>query len=176
MDSAGVGRLASHVPYQRHRPSPTQLNPTPTLTFLYLHLTFSPARQPKCPKQKPAQQKPSQTQADGKASADSGKSARSDPVHYVRSADWMQCEANANIWLLVVCRWYCQACEKQCPDENGFKCHVQSESHVRCMMLIGEDSKSHIENYSREFSKNFVDTLRTTHGTKSIHANHFYQG
>ncbi|KAJ5600812.1 KIN17-like protein [Penicillium hetheringtonii] len=72
-------------------------------------------------------------------------------------------------------RWYCQACEKQCPDENGFKCHVQSESHVRQMMLIGEDSKSHIEGFSREFLKNFIDTLKTAHGTKSIHANHFYQ-
>lgn len=43
------------------------------------------------------------------------------------------------------------------------------------MMLIGEDSKSHIESFSRDFSKNFIDTLRTAHGTKSIHANHFYQ-
>lgn len=43
------------------------------------------------------------------------------------------------------------------------------------MMLIGEDSKSHIEAFSRDFLKNFVDTLRTAHGTKSIHANHFYQ-
>lgn len=44
------------------------------------------------------------------------------------------------------------------------------------MMLIGEDSKSHIEGFSREFLKNFIDTLKTAHGTKSIHANHFYQG
>jgi DNA/RNA-binding protein KIN17 len=21
-------------------------------------------------------------------------------------------------------RWYCQMCEKQCRDENGFKCHM----------------------------------------------------
>ena len=24
-------------------------------------------------------------------------------------------------------RWYCQMCEKQCRDENGFKCHTMSE-------------------------------------------------
>ncbi|KAJ5110629.1 KIN17-like protein [Penicillium argentinense] len=72
-------------------------------------------------------------------------------------------------------RWYCQACEKQCPDENGFKCHTQSESHVRQMMLIGEDSKSHIENYSNEFLKNFIDTLRTMHREKPVQFNHFYQ-
>jgi DNA/RNA-binding protein KIN17 len=26
-------------------------------------------------------------------------------------------------------RWYCQACEKQCRDENGFKCHTMTEGH-----------------------------------------------
>ena len=24
-------------------------------------------------------------------------------------------------------RWFCQMCEKQCRDENGFKCHVRYE-------------------------------------------------
>ena len=24
-------------------------------------------------------------------------------------------------------RWYCQMCEKQCRDENGFKCHTSSK-------------------------------------------------
>ncbi|KAJ5151723.1 KIN17-like protein [Penicillium capsulatum] len=72
-------------------------------------------------------------------------------------------------------RWYCQACEKQNRDENGFKCHVQSESHVRQMLLIGENPQKHIQQYTREFTKNFVDLLRTTHGEKKVHANHFYQ-
>ncbi|KAG2419921.1 hypothetical protein HFD88_004718 [Aspergillus terreus] len=72
-------------------------------------------------------------------------------------------------------RWYCQACERQMRDENGFKCHVQSESHVRQMLLIGEDPKKHIESYSKEFINNFLDLLRTTHGEKKVHINHFYQ-
>ncbi|KAJ5131127.1 uncharacterized protein N7515_007166 [Penicillium bovifimosum] len=71
-------------------------------------------------------------------------------------------------------RWYCQPCEKQCRDENGFKCHTQTEAHVRQMMLIGEDPKKHIREYSREFERTFIETLRTTHGTKSINVNHFY--
>ncbi|KAJ5774871.1 hypothetical protein N7457_009767 [Penicillium paradoxum] len=71
-------------------------------------------------------------------------------------------------------RWYCQPCEKQCRDENGFKCHTQTEAHVRQMMLIGEDPRKHIREYSREFERTFIDTLRTTHGTKSINVNHFY--
>ena len=28
-------------------------------------------------------------------------------------------------------RWYCQVCQKQCRDDNGFKCHTMSESHQR---------------------------------------------
>lgn len=30
-------------------------------------------------------------------------------------------------------RWYCQLCQKQCRDENGFKCHQLSDSHRRQM-------------------------------------------
>ncbi|KAL4919669.1 domain of Kin17 curved DNA-binding protein-domain-containing protein [Aspergillus aurantiobrunneus] len=72
-------------------------------------------------------------------------------------------------------RWYCQACERQMRDENGFKCHVQSESHVRQVLLIGEDPKRYIEDYSKQFIKNFMDLLRTTHGEKKVHINQFYQ-
>lgn len=30
-------------------------------------------------------------------------------------------------------------CQKQCRDENGFKCHLTSESHKRQMMVFGEN-------------------------------------
>lgn len=60
-------------------------------------------------------------------------------------------------------------------DENGFKCHVQSESHVRQMLLIGEDPRKHIQEFTKEFVKNFVDLLRTSHGEKKVHINQFYQ-
>ncbi|KAL2001786.1 hypothetical protein VTN02DRAFT_1249 [Thermoascus thermophilus] len=72
-------------------------------------------------------------------------------------------------------RWYCQSCQKQCRDENGFKCHVQSESHVRQMLLIGEDPKKHIDEFSRQFVRDFINLLKTTHGEKKIHVNQFYQ-
>ncbi|KAF7596475.1 hypothetical protein BBP40_001347 [Aspergillus hancockii] len=72
-------------------------------------------------------------------------------------------------------RFYCQACQKQCRDSNGFKCHVQSESHVRQVLIIGEDPKKYIEDFSKEFLKNFLDVLRTSHGEKQVHINQFYQ-
>ncbi|KAI4281913.1 MAG: hypothetical protein L6R38_003336 [Xanthoria sp. 2 TBL-2021] len=72
-------------------------------------------------------------------------------------------------------RWYCQVCEKQCRDENGFKMHTQSESHVRQMLLIGEDPRKHISDYSNQFQRDFLQLLRTAHGEKQVHMNHFYQ-
>ncbi|KAI4599810.1 hypothetical protein KJ359_001546 [Pestalotiopsis sp. 9143b] len=72
-------------------------------------------------------------------------------------------------------RWYCQVCEKQCRDENGFKMHTQSESHVRQMMVVGEDPKKVINEFSRQFQRDFMTLLRTGHGEKQVNINHFYQ-
>jgi DNA/RNA-binding protein KIN17 len=72
-------------------------------------------------------------------------------------------------------RWYCQICERAMRDENAFKMHVQSESHVRKMILIGEDPKKAINDFSAEFQKAFVSQLKTAHGEKAININHFYQ-
>lgn len=72
-------------------------------------------------------------------------------------------------------RWYCQVCEKQCPDQNGFKMHTQSESHVRRMLVVGEDSKKFINDYSDQFRRDFLQLLKTGHGQKQVHINQFYQ-
>ncbi|KAF1943284.1 zinc finger protein-like protein RTS2 [Clathrospora elynae] len=71
-------------------------------------------------------------------------------------------------------RWWCEPCQKQCRDANGFKCHVQSEVHVRQMAAVGEDPKKYISNYSKDFQADFVNLLRTAHGEKFISANRFY--
>ena len=72
-------------------------------------------------------------------------------------------------------RWYCQICGKQCRDENGFKQHTQSEGHVRAMLLVGEDPKKYIEDYSRQFQRDFLQLLKTSHGEKKVGLNGFYQ-
>lgn len=59
-------------------------------------------------------------------------------------------------------------------DMNS-RSHVQSESHVRQVLLIGEDPKRHIEDFSRLFLNNFLNLLKTTHGEKKVHINQFYQ-
>ncbi|KAF1830812.1 hypothetical protein BDW02DRAFT_84967 [Decorospora gaudefroyi] len=71
-------------------------------------------------------------------------------------------------------RWWCEPCQKQCRDANGFKCHVQSESHTRNLQIVGEDPKKYINNFSNDFQRDFVNLLRTAHNEKWVPANRFY--
>lgn len=41
-------------------------------------------------------------------------------------------------------------CQKQCRDENGFKCHTMSESHLRQMRVYSEDPTRIMEEFSNE--------------------------
>lgn len=72
-------------------------------------------------------------------------------------------------------RWYCQMCQKQCRDENGFKCHTQSESHQRQLLQFADNSGKYIHSFSKEFSDGFMELLRRRFGTKRVSANKVYQ-
>ncbi|KZV95455.1 hypothetical protein EXIGLDRAFT_739734 [Exidia glandulosa HHB12029] len=72
-------------------------------------------------------------------------------------------------------RWYCQVCQKQCRDENGFKCHAQSEGHLRQMLVVGEHAGKHIADFSHQFQSEFVALLSRRYGTKRVLANRVYQ-
>ncbi|XP_044270039.1 DNA/RNA-binding protein KIN17 [Tribolium madens] len=72
-------------------------------------------------------------------------------------------------------RWYCQMCQKQCRDENGFKCHTMSESHQRQLLLFADNSKRIIDDFSYEFAKEYLQILRRQFGTKRVNANRVYQ-
>ncbi|QLG74072.1 hypothetical protein HG535_0F05840 [Zygotorulaspora mrakii] len=68
-------------------------------------------------------------------------------------------------------RFYCQVCEKQCRDENGFKSHIRSPSHLRKISQLSEAS---IDEYTRGFESDFLKLLKISHGEKKIRANKFY--
>lgn len=72
-------------------------------------------------------------------------------------------------------RWYCQMCQKQCRDENGFKCHTTSESHQRQLLLFADNSGKYIYSFSKEFADGYVELLRRRFGTKRVSANKVYQ-
>lgn len=72
-------------------------------------------------------------------------------------------------------RWYCQMCEKQCRDENGFRNHCSSDAHLRQMRLFAESPGRFLSDFSRTFEKGFMDVLSHRHGTKRVLANAVYQ-
>ncbi|KAJ2312699.1 hypothetical protein IWW52_004783 [Coemansia sp. RSA 2704] len=72
-------------------------------------------------------------------------------------------------------RWYCQMCEKQCRDENGFKCHCASEAHQRQMTIFAENPERYLEQFSQEFEQAFISILSRRYGTKKVLANQVYQ-
>jgi len=71
-------------------------------------------------------------------------------------------------------RWYCQMCQKQCRDENGFKCHTMSESHQRQLLLFADNPDKFLDGYSQEFEKEFMTLLSRQFGTKRVQANAVY--
>ncbi|XP_052757249.1 DNA/RNA-binding protein KIN17 [Galleria mellonella] len=72
-------------------------------------------------------------------------------------------------------RWYCQMCQKQCRDENGFKCHTMSESHQRQLLLFADNATKYIDEFSKEFSDGYLELLKRQFGTKRVNANKVYQ-
>ena len=43
------------------------------------------------------------------------------------------------------------------------------------MLLVSEDPQKHINDYSEQFKRDFLQLLRTSHREKMVHVNHFYQ-
>jgi DNA/RNA-binding protein KIN17 len=72
-------------------------------------------------------------------------------------------------------KFYCQMCQKQCRDANGFKCHLTSDAHIQQMKIFSGHAKSFMDQYSKEFEKIFIDTLRMRHTTCKVAANVVYQ-
>jgi len=72
-------------------------------------------------------------------------------------------------------RWYCQMCEKQCRDENGFKCHAQSAGHQRQLVEFAANPGQFISRFSANFRKDFLLVLRRKYGTSFVLANNVYQ-
>lgn len=71
-------------------------------------------------------------------------------------------------------RWYCQMCQKQCRDENGFKCHCMSESHQRQMEVFGQNPDRIISGYSEEFEGAFLEHMKRSHRFSRVAATVVY--
>jgi DNA/RNA-binding protein KIN17 len=72
-------------------------------------------------------------------------------------------------------RWYCQQCEKQCRDENGFRNHCTTEGHQRAMLLFAEDARRITRDNTAAFERTFLGILGRRYASKRVLANTVYQ-
>lgn len=76
-------------------------------------------------------------------------------------------------------RWYCQVCQKACRDANGYKLHIESESHARQLAAVagegGQRAGKVVHDYSTQFQREFVILLSRRFGTRRVLANQVYQ-
>lgn len=74
-------------------------------------------------------------------------------------------------------RFYCQLCQKACRDENGYRSHLESESHYRQMDALASSGGAQkvIDDFSATFQKEFVQLLSRRFGTRRVRANQVYQ-
>ncbi|KAK5961737.1 Rts2p PWA37_001110 [Arxiozyma heterogenica] len=68
-------------------------------------------------------------------------------------------------------KYYCQVCRKQCRDDNGFRSHIKSSSHLK---KINNVTQEDIDKFSKLFESSFLSLLKLSHGEKWIEANRFY--
>ncbi|XP_021849210.1 KIN17-like protein [Spinacia oleracea] len=69
---------------------------------------------------------------------------------------------------------YCEMCQKQCRDDNGFKCHCMSEGHLRQMQIFGENPNKFIEKFSQEFEDAFLELMKRSHRFSRVAATVVY--
>ncbi len=72
-------------------------------------------------------------------------------------------------------RWWCQMCNKQCRDENGFKCHITSESHLRQMQIFSENSTKIMDEFSKEFEDGMMEIIKRKARHQRQNANQLYR-
>ena len=72
-------------------------------------------------------------------------------------------------------KFYCQMCQKQCRDENGFKCHTMSESHLRQMEIFSADSTRFMNEFSKEFEDGMMEIIRRKARHNRQNANDLYR-
>ena len=71
-------------------------------------------------------------------------------------------------------KFFCQMCQKQCRDDNGFKCHTLSEGHLRQMELFRQNPGKMMDEFSNNFERGFVKLLSMRWRSKTANANQVY--
>lgn len=72
-------------------------------------------------------------------------------------------------------KYYCEMCKKQCRDDNGFKCHIMSESHQRKALVVAENPDKFVGEFSQQFLDGFMYLVKARYKFKKVLANTIFQ-
>jgi DNA/RNA-binding protein KIN17 len=73
-------------------------------------------------------------------------------------------------------RWYCGLCHVACKDENGYKCHLEHETHIHREQAVQESLRSfQLTSEDRKFRKRFLEFLATKHFGQTVLAHDIYR-
>ncbi len=72
-------------------------------------------------------------------------------------------------------KYFCQMCNRQCNDRDGFNCHLKSNTHRINMEIVAENPDEFINKYSYEFQRGFLDIAKRSYTNIFVSANKVYQ-
>eukprot|EP00928_Gymnodinium_smaydae_P026012 TRINITY_DN20541_c0_g1_i2.p1 TRINITY_DN20541_c0_g1~~TRINITY_DN20541_c0_g1_i2.p1 ORF type:complete len:567 (+),score=144.55 TRINITY_DN20541_c0_g1_i2:104-1804(+) len=74
-------------------------------------------------------------------------------------------------------RWVCGLCNVWCKDENGFKCHLEHENHIRKLELARQRKPRHFRPSARDraFADAFVELLSTKYLNQKVLLHEVYR-
>ena len=70
---------------------------------------------------------------------------------------------------------FCEICRKQCKDENGFHCHLNSAHHQRKVREFATNPQEHIDKYSQELETRIVQMLKVKYPGEAKDAEEIYE-
>ena len=71
-------------------------------------------------------------------------------------------------------KFFCQICNRQCQDKDGFTCHLKSKTHQKNIERVAKNPEKYIENYSNDFKRDYLDFLKREHQDEWVSANVIY--
>lgn len=71
-------------------------------------------------------------------------------------------------------KFFCQICNRQCQDKDGFTCHLKSKTHQKNIDRVAKNPEKYIENYSNDFKRDYLDFLKREHQDEWVSANVIY--
>ncbi|KNC50670.1 HsKin17 protein [Thecamonas trahens ATCC 50062] len=71
-------------------------------------------------------------------------------------------------------KFYCQMCEKECSDRNGFEAHSRSAGHLAKMELFAANPEKYLAMFSDQFEADFMELVKSRHRGRKVLVNYVH--